>query len=164
MPDDGHRYELVDGSLLVTPAPAVAHQVIVAGLVRLLWEAHPPTTVVLPAPVDYVPEPTTVLQPDVVVAERQEASERRLTRVPLLVVEVLSHSTRRHDLGSKRMAYAGYGVAAYWLVDPEPPVTLTVLHLAGDRYTEVARVVGDDDYRASLPFEVTIVPARLADL
>ncbi len=164
LPDDGHRYELIDGALVVTPAPGGPHQAVVAGLVRSLWDNHPPTTAILPAPIDYVPEPTTVLQPDVVVVERHEAAQRRLTRVPLLVVEVLSASTRRQDLGSKRLAYAGHGVPVYWVVDPEPPVSLTVLHLRGDGYVEVARVTGDDAYRASVPFDVTVVPARLADL
>lgn len=50
------------------------------------------------------------------------------------------------------------------MVDPEPPVSLTVLHLRGDSCGEVARVTGEDAYRASVPFDVTVVPARLADL
>jgi Uma2 family endonuclease len=164
MPDDGHRYELIDGVLVVTPAPAVPHQVVVGGVLRALWHAHTEDTIVLPAPVDWVPGPSTLLQPDVVVAERGEAGEPRLTRPPLLVVEVLSPSTRRYDLGSKGLAYAGYGVPAYWVVDPEPPVTLLVFRSGGDVHTEVARVQGEEAYRATVPFEVTIVPARLADL
>jgi Uma2 family endonuclease len=81
-----------------------------------------------------------------------------------VLVDVLSPSTRRYDLGSKGLAYAGYGVPAYWVVDPEPPVTLLVFGPRGDAYREVARVEGEEAYRATLPFEVTIVPARLADL
>ncbi|MFN2607157.1 MAG: Uma2 family endonuclease [Acidimicrobiales bacterium] len=83
-----------------------------------------------------------------------------LTRTPLLVVEVLSPSTRRHDLGSKRLAYAGYGVAAYWVVDPEPPVTLVAFGLQGGAYVELARVTGEAPYQASVPFAVTVLPAR----
>jgi len=165
-PEDGHRYELLDGVLVVTPAPAVPHQVVVSGVFRALWDAHPSTTLILPAPVDWVPEPMTVLQPDVVVVGRDEAGQRKLTRVPLLVVEVLSPSTRRHDLGSKRLAYAGYGVPAYWVVDPEPPVTMVVFGPVpeNDGYVEMARVAGDESFQATVPFHVTIVPARFADL
>ncbi len=165
-PDDGHRYELVDGVLIVTPAPTARHQVVVLGVARALWEAHPAATAVLPAPVDWVPEPMTVLQPDVVVVEREEAGEPKLTRVPLLVVEVLSPSTRRHDLGSKLLAYAGYGVPAYWVVDPEPPVTLVVFGPGPESATfvETTRVAGDELFRATVPFDITLVPALLADL
>lgn len=164
MPDDGRRRELVDGVLVVTPAPGVPHQVVVANLVRLLLDTHVDGTVVLPAPVDWVPEGTTVLQPDVVVVERAEAGEARLTRVPLLVVEVLSPSTRSYDLGMKRLAYARRRVPVYWVVDPTPPVTLTVFHLEGDAFVEVAAVSGTEPYQAGTPFHVTVVPARLADL
>ena len=132
LPDDGRRYELIDGSLVVTPAPGTTHQLVVGAVYRLLWSARRAGTVVLTAPVDFVPQPTTSLQPDVVVTEEGEIGEARLTRPPLLVVEVLSPSSRRHDLGSKRLAYAAAGVPSYWLVDPEPPVTLPVLRLAGD--------------------------------
>ena len=164
IPDDGHRYELIDGALVATPAPDGPHQVVAFALARLLWEWRPAELTVLPAPIDWAPEPTTVLQPDVVVVDREEAAQRRLTLVPHLVVEVLSASTRRHDLGSKRLAYAAAGVPAYWVVDPEPPVTLTVLHLQGRSYAQVARASGEEAYRATVPFEVTVVPARLADL
>ncbi len=164
MPDDGHRYELIDGSLLVTPAPGVPHQLVAFALARLLWEARPADTLVLPAPVDWVPEPTTVLEPDVVVIKQNEATRTRLTGTPSLVVEVLSPSTRRQDLGSKRLAYAGSGVPAYWVVDPELPVTLIVFRLEGDAYVEEAMVAGEDAYQATFPFDVTVVPGRLADL
>ena len=164
LPDDGRRYELIDGSLIVTPPPGSVHQLVVGALYRGLWSARRPGTVVLTAPIDYVPEPTTSLQPDVVVVEEAEVGEIRLTRVPLLVVEVVSPSSRRHDLGSKRLAYAAAGVPSYWLVDPEPPVGLTVLRLAGGDYESVAAVEGDDEFVADEPFPVSLVPARLLDV
>jgi Uma2 family endonuclease len=164
LPDDGRRYELIDGSLVVTPVPAPVHQLIVGALSRLLWSARRAGTVVLTAPVDFVPQPTTSLQPDVVVVEEGEISEARLTRPPLLVVEVLSPSSRRHDQGSKRLAYAAAGVPFYWLVDPEPPVTVTALRLAGDDYESVAEVRGDEDLVAEEPLSVSLVPARLLDV
>lgn len=164
LPDDGRRYELIDGSLVVTPAPGTTHQLVVAALCRVLWGARRAGMVVLPAPVDFVPHPTTSLQPDVVVVEEGEIGEPRLTRPPLLVVEVLSPSSRRHDLGSKRLAYAAAGVPFYWLVDPEHPVTVTVLRLVGDDYESVAAAGGRDELVVEEPFTVSLVPARLLDL
>ncbi len=164
LPDDGRRYELIDGSLIVTPAPGTTHQLVVGAIYRLLWPARRAGTVVLTAPVDFVPQPTTSLQPDVVVVEEGEVGEARLTRPPLLVVEVLSPSSRRHDLGSKRLAYAAAGVPFYWLVDPEPPLSLTALRLAGDDYEPVATVQGEEEFVADEPFAVSLVPARLLDV
>jgi Uma2 family endonuclease len=160
MPDDGHRYELVDGVLVVTPAPGTAHQRCVARLVTLLMGAAGADHDVLCAPYDYLVGPTTLLQPDVLVARREDLGEARLERPPLLVVEVLSPSTRLTDLGTKRLAYEAAGVPAYWLVDPVNP-GLTVLRLHEGRYAEEARVVAGEHYVASHPFEVEVGPSEL---
>ena len=106
----------------------------------------------------------TSLQPDVIVVDDDEIQKERLTRTPLLVVEVLSPSSRRHDLGSKRLAYAAAGVPVYWLVDPEPPVTLTAMALAGDDYESVAEARGEEEFLVDEPFPVSLVPARLLDV
>jgi len=81
-----------------------------------------------------------------------------LERVPLLVVEVHSPSTRLADLGTKRLAYESAGVPSYWMVDPAGP-TLTVLSLRDGRYVEEANVTGDQPYEASYTFSVTVVPS-----
>ena len=162
MPDDGHRYELVDGSLLVTPAPNLRHQECVLSLGALLHGARLPGHAVLVAPFDYRVAPTTQLQPDILVALRRDIGPARLERPALLVVEVLSPSTRLYDLGTKRLAYEAAGVAAYWIVDPDEP-GLTVLHLEDGRYVETAEVSGDQAYEAARPFPVTVVPANLLD-
>ena len=163
MPDDGHRYELVDGALLVTPAPDVRHQTSVVALTALLHAARERGRHrVLVAPTDVRLSPTTILQPDVLVARESDLTEARVDRAPLLAVEVLSPNTRLTDLGTKRLAYEAAGVPAYWLVDPDGP-SLTVLHLEGGRYVEHAVVTGDEAYHATLPFPLTVVPARLLD-
>jgi Uma2 family endonuclease len=83
---------------------------------------------------------------------------------PLLVVEVLSPSTRLYDLNTKRFAYEKMGVPSYWILDPTEPGALVAFELddAG-RYREVAHVEGDEEFAATRPFPVTVVPARLLD-
>jgi Uma2 family endonuclease len=162
MPDDGHRYEIVDGSLLVTPAPGYQHQYSVTELLVLLHAAIGPELVVLAAPFDFVVSSNTVLQPDLLVARRADVAPKSLEHAtPLLVVEILSPSTRLTDLGTKRLAYQAAGVPAYWVVDPEEP-SVTVFRLDDDVYREDAKVVGDAVYRAEWPAVVEVVPARLA--
>src|SRR5438067_135630 len=121
MPDDGHRYELVDGTLIVTPAPLVLHQRTVLKLAALLLTAAGDDLDVLPAPFDYQVSETTLLQPDIIVLRRQDLRGGRLAGAPLLVIEVHSPSTRLVDLGTKRLAFEAAGVPAYWVVDPRVP-------------------------------------------
>jgi Uma2 family endonuclease len=162
MPDDGHRYELLDGTLLVTPAPNPNHQRCVTSLLVLLHAARRPGQTVLVAPLNVRLSRTTVLEPDVLVAQTADLTPARLEGPPLLAVEVLSPSTRRIDLGTKRLAYEAAGVPAYWLVDPDVP-SLTVLELDAGRYVERATVTGDEAFHATVPFAVTVVPTRLLD-
>ncbi len=162
MPDDGHRYELLDGALLVTPAPNVSHQRFVTRLLVLLDGARQQGLEVFVAPTDVRLSSITVLEPDVLVVRTADLTPARVEGPPLLVVEVLSPSTRRIDLGSKRLAYEAAGVPAYWLVDPDVP-SLTVLELDAGAYVERATVAGDEPFHATFPFDVTVVPVRLLD-
>jgi Uma2 family endonuclease len=162
LPEDGHRYELLDGTLLVTPSPNFNHQNCALSLAVLLRAAASPDQVVVIAPFDWLIGPRTSFEPDVLVARRADVGERNLPRPPLLAVEVLSPSTRRIDLVLKRDAYAAAGVPAYWIVDPEVP-SLTALRLEAGAYVEEAVVAGTDTFAASSPFPVTVVPARLLD-
>jgi Uma2 family endonuclease len=77
-----------------------------------------------------------------------------------LVVEVHSPSSRRIDLGSKRLAFEGGGVPSYWLVDPDVP-SMTVLEFEEGAHREVAHVIGDEAFTTARPFPVTIVPVDL---
>ena len=163
LPEDGHRYELLEGVLIVTPAPDAAHQVCAARIWSLLAEAAPAEDLVLIAPFDWVAGPQTLLQPDLLVARRADVAatgDKRLERSPLLVVEVASPSTRMVDRGTKRLAFQAAGVPTYWLVDPHEP-SLTVLQLRDGAYEEEARVTGAEAYSATTPFAVTVVPSLL---
>lgn len=160
MPEDGHRYELIDGSLIVSPAPHIRHQRAVLGLYRALLDASPAGNEVLVAPVDVVLDDDTVIQPDVIVAPAADFTDSDLPGPPLLAVEVLSPSTRGVDLLLKRERLRIAGCAHYWVFDPDEP-SLIAWTLIDDDYVEVARARGSDTARIERPFAVDIVPAAL---
>lgn len=123
LPDDGKRYETVHGELLVTPAPRTWHQRIVLRLARVLAdyvEQHAAGEVFV-SPADISWGPDTLVQPDLFVASLDEArtDEWSQMKTLLLVVEVLSPGTARHDRFAKRRLYQEVGVPLYWIVDPD---------------------------------------------
>jgi Uma2 family endonuclease len=135
-PDDGKRYEIVDGEMFVTPAPNIRHQDIVGWLFVRLYEhvqRHGGGRVFV-APVDAVLSPTNVVQPDIVFvadADKDRLTPANLQGPPTLALEVLSDA--RHDRVRKRRLYAQYGVAEYWIVDPDGE-RVEVHRLEGQRY------------------------------
>ena len=160
LPDDGHRYELIHGSLLVTPAPTGPHEVATVALLSVLRAARPPGLSVLTAPIDLRQPPGTWLQPDLVVVTAEQALGPYLTEPPVLVVEILSESTRAQDLGSKRLTYAEVGVADYWVVDLEEP-RVAFLALEGDAYADAGAAVGPEPVAVERPYPVTITASDL---
>ncbi len=160
MPDDGHRYELIDGALIVTPSPAVPHQRVVGNLHLLLRAACPDDLEVMLAPLDVTVSDVTVLQPDLLVAPRTALAGRTMAGLPVLAVEVLSPSTRLIDLELKRAAFERAGVASYWAVDPEVP-SLTVWQLVDGRYDEVVVVAGEETVGLDQPYALQVRPSEL---
>ena len=122
LPDDGNRYEIVDGELFVTPAPAWQHQDAVGELFALLRDYLRRVGVghAVMAPADVMFSTRSVVQPDLFVVplvdgrwpERFEDAGRLL-----LAVEVLSPGTARADRVKKRTLYREQGVPDYWIVD-----------------------------------------------
>lgn len=121
LPEDGTRYELLDGALLVTPAPSFAHQIVATRLAAILVSALNETGATVVA-IGAIQRGThTQLQPDVLVCPPgvpPTASWREM-RDWWLAVEVLSPSSRLYDREVKRGAYLALGVQEYWLVDPD---------------------------------------------
>ncbi len=162
LPDDGMRYELVDGVLLVSPAPVPRHQRAARSVFLLLHNAAPRDLEVFFAPLDFQPTRHRSLEPDLLVVRRQDVGEKNITRPLLLAVEVLSPGTRTVDLSLKRQVYEESGVEAYWLVDPAVP-SVTVLELEGGHYVEQARAEGDTPVSVTRPFPLTVLPSALLD-
>ncbi|TWF93713.1 Uma2 family endonuclease [Saccharopolyspora dendranthemae] len=161
MPDDGHRYELLDGALLETPASGYKHQKVILRLGALLDAACPDELEVLPAPFAVRPSVTVELQPDLLVARDEDLTEAYLPAAPVLAVEVLSPSTRLNDLNSKKAFYERLGVPCYWVIDPLEP-RLTAFELGEDgEYERIVKVAGTEVFDAANPFAVRVVPAEL---
>jgi Uma2 family endonuclease len=159
-PDDGWRYELIDGTLLVSAAPSVAHQRASMRLTLLLAATLPPHLEVFAAPLDVRLDDTTQLQPDLLVAPREQFTAKNLPGAPLLAVEIVSPSTRLIDRNLKKARFEEAGCASFWVVDPLEP-RLTAWQLVDGSYVEVADVSGDESWTASAPYAVTISPAQL---
>ena len=119
LPHDGNRYEIVRGDLFVTPAPSPRHEHLVHVLARHLrryaeetgvgWVWHAPTAIVIAG---------SEVQPDLQIRVPVSPAPERWEDVPapLLVIEVLSDTTRQRDLGAKRALYTEAGID-YWVVD-----------------------------------------------
>ena len=126
LPDDGDRYEIIDGQLFVTPAPSDVHQLVVGALYARLRAYLRPFMVaralMSPSDVRRGDRRKNRVQPDVFAVRLTNAA-----RPPypfeqsdlLLAVEVESPSNRAYDHQTKRKLYLANGVSEYWIVDPE---------------------------------------------
>jgi Uma2 family endonuclease len=165
LPDDGRRYELYEGELIVTPSPRPRHQTVIGNLYVLMVDhvrRHALGEVFL-SPIDVILSRITVVQPDLVYVERSRlgiVSERAIEGAPTLVVEVLSPSTSARDRGVKQVLYAEHRIPYYWIVDPLAQ-TMQALRRVGESYEIVAGL--DARTAASLPplTDLTLDPAAV---
>ena len=154
LPDDGRRYEIIQGTLFVTGAPDYDHQFVVHKLHRLLgnpveengWGLvlGAPFEVLLPCGI------ATPVQPDILFfrsGNGPESGDASFAGVPDLIVEVLSPSTRRRDEGIKLESYEEAGVPEYWLVDSRGR-TVLVYTLVERRYAELGLFGKEDAVRS----------------
>jgi Uma2 family endonuclease len=165
LPDDGKRYEIHEGELVVNPAPTPGHQWVLGNLndvirrhvgERLLGK-------VFFAPLDCILENNTIVQPDLIFVANDRLdriSERGVEGAPTLGVEIASPSTTRIDRGRKMQLYSKFGVPFYWLVDPGVQL-IEVFELLEGSYELLTRTSPDD--RAQLaPFpDLTINLAEI---
>ena len=145
-PED-KRYELLDGELIMVPAPNLEHQRIGAKLGTRLYTFVEERSLgeVFFAPCDVVLSNTDVVQPDLLFVSNERAhlllGGDNVRGAPDLVVEVLSPSTAGRDRTLKRALYVKHGVKEYWLVDPDAR-TVPVLRL-GEGAFEVEAIYGE---------------------
>jgi Uma2 family endonuclease len=165
LPDDGHRYQLLEGELVTTPSPNRWHQQISFRLAsevlnhvqaRGLGEAFA-------APLDVTLDDRNVVQPDILFVSNERSGILQGSRVigaPDLCVEILSPGAERIDRVSKLELYARFGVTHYWIVDLNAR-TIEEYVLAGDVYRVRSITVYDEPFRpAALPgfeFRLSVV-------
>ncbi|HEX5819041.1 MAG TPA: Uma2 family endonuclease [Gemmatimonadales bacterium] len=126
LPDDGNRYEVVHGELLVTPSPRPLHQRVQLRLAAALLDylRREPVGEAFIAPADISWGADILVQPDLFVVRLDEARTSDWARMQhlLLAVEILSPSSARADRFTKRRLYQEVGVPLYWMVDCDEPV------------------------------------------
>jgi Uma2 family endonuclease len=123
LPDDGNRYEIIDGVLYMTTAPSYFHQWIIQGLQEFIGipVRRQGLGYAAAAPIDVLMPGCQPVQPDFVVVLKENESiirDRRIRGVPSLIVEVLSPSNAIYDEETKFEAYARAGLPEYAIVDP----------------------------------------------
>jgi Uma2 family endonuclease len=143
--DNSQRYELEEGILVVSPRPVPPHQRVGKRLTHALdeqmppgWEAFTELEVVV---IDR--DPATVRVPDVVVIPPDWTNAQIPAAEVLIAVEIISPGSRRKDTLVKPLEYAEAGIPHYWVIDLEPPATLTAFTLIGDHYQESQTVTNE---------------------
>ncbi len=147
LPDDGHRYEIVDGNLLVTPPPTQLHQLAASGLRDQLFLAAPPgwravTELPLPLGDDHVRVPDVVVHRWPLRAPAPDPRNPVTVADVGLVVEVVSPRSRRTDRFAKPGEYADAGVPLFWRLETEPQPVLQAFALRGGGYRDAGVVSG----------------------
>jgi Uma2 family endonuclease len=167
LPEDGHRYELIDGVVQVSPSPSDEHQEVGNVLWSVLRAVVPPGFRVTTA-VGVTISDDRYLIPDVLVVRGDHVREGDFEADEvLLAVEVVSKSTRSMDRWHKPHLYAAGGIPAYWRIELDPlhliAYELDTTGASGEEaeYVEVARVEAGQRFRAEKPFAVEFDPADL---
>ena len=142
--DNGHFYALLDGELTVTPTPTPSHQRVVRRLSRLLddYVRERKLGEMFFSPLDVIFDTKNATQPDIMIVRNDRSriiGAKNIQGAPDLVVEVLSPTTRRMDLGKKKEIYARFKVPAYWIVDPKA-MRIDFLRYDAGEYALEARV------------------------
>ena len=124
LPDDGNRYEIIDGKLYVTPAPAMRHQIVVNRLHYLLSQHLEGKRLghAFAAPTAVILGPHRQVQPDLLFVSRERnklITSKEVDGAPDLAVEIVSPSSKKADRVVKSAAYADSGISWYWIVDPD---------------------------------------------
>jgi Uma2 family endonuclease len=160
LPANGLRYEILDGTLLVSPSPSPRHQQAIAELYVVLRAACPADQRVYFAPLDWQPDGRTSLQPDLLVVAKNAVGRKNLQHQLTVAVEVLSPGTARIDRLLKFSRYAEGGVGQYWIVDPGVP-SVQVYDLVDGAYVLLTEGRGEDAVQVERPLRVAVVPADL---
>jgi Uma2 family endonuclease len=123
LPDDGKRYEVINGELVMVAAPNTFHQVVSGNLEYLLKSFLQKNKIgkIFHAPIDVFLENIAVVQPDILFITNGRSdiiTEKNIHGAPDLIIEILSPGTAYYDLIGKKEIYEKFAVKEYWIVDP----------------------------------------------
>jgi Uma2 family endonuclease len=154
MPDDGKRYELIDGEVFVTPSPSEKHQRVLVKLLVSIYNHVDARNLgrVYIAPFEVVFGEKTALQPDLLFVSTGRlgiVGPEYVLGAPDLVVEVLSPYRQSYDRVTKLEQYALHGVTEYWVVDPIAE-SVEINTLAGSRYELKDAFAGEEILQSTL--------------
>ena len=150
-PDDGNRYELIEGELFVSRAPGIPHQRVLHNF-QVELELYLKTNrlgIIVPGTGAVFSEYDAVI-PDLIFVRNERWSEvttgPRVTGAPDIVIEILSPGSENHrrDLSVKRQLYAKYGIAEYWVLDPENR-SVEIYRLLSDTLAKVVTLIDDEE-------------------
>jgi Uma2 family endonuclease len=147
LPDDGSRYELVDGVLeMMSPSASAKHQIISAQIQKRLVQSCEDEYLIIYAPMDVILSPVEVRQPDLIMIHRGRLhiiTKRGIEGPPDLVVEILSPSSIKRDKVGKLKSYAQHEIPEYWIVDPSN--WLLEQYVLQEKSYELNEVYTEDD-------------------
>ena len=162
LPNDGRRYEIIEGELYEMPAPTLHHATTVMNLIALLLPVISGLGGrMYTAALDVFFQGADPVQPDILAilpGWQGRLRQRGPEGAPDFVIEVLSPSNRGHDLLTKRALYARAGVREYWLVDPMQR-TVEVLVLDRDAF-HMAQAASAEDAAISPLLRAAAFPLR----
>ena len=154
LPDDGQRYEIIHGDLVMTPAPVPLHQEVLLKIAKQFSDflEKNPVGQLFIAPCDVVLDSVNVVQPDIFFISQKRAriiTEKNIQGAPDLIIEIISPTTAYYDLVSKKDVYQQFGVKEYWLVDPIRR-SVQVLVLTDGKWVADQEVIGDGSVASRL--------------
>lgn len=162
-PDDGRRYELVDGRLDVSPAPKPLHTRVSYRLGFHLGIHAPEDPEIGEGPgIILNGDPGRHRIPDLAVFDQEPPEEGYYTVPPLLAVEIISPESVLRDNHTKRYEYAAFGIPTYWIINPHPEKPgIVEFRLEDGGYQEIGQSQGEELFETDSPFPVKLVPRWL---
>lgn len=154
LPDDSKRYEVLNGELIMAPAPTTAHQRLSLNLsVELvLFLKKEKLGELFYAPFDVVLDDNNIVQPDIVFVTNEKkdiVTDNNIKGTPDLLIEILSPSTGYYDLVEKKEIYEKFGVKEYWIIDPQKK-WIEIYSLKQNKYSLLIRIEKKGKIKSSL--------------
>jgi Uma2 family endonuclease len=167
VPDDGNRYEILDGEMFVTPLPSLRHQTVSARLHHVLsdYAKRRDLGVVIAAPVGVILGEHRQVQPDLLVIRKENyglINSKEIVGPPDLVIEILSPTTVRRDRLQKATLYAASKIPYYWIVDPQNE-TIEEYRLEQDMYILIKKCGGSESIESKAFADLTLSLDTLFD-